>query len=57
MNLFNNFNVFLNSYGEKDPGFHEFTWIKSSVFVLSSLTTRGWSVTPTTNAARMTFFV
>ena len=57
MNLFMNFNVFLNSYGEKDPGFHEFTWIKSSVFVLSSLTTRGWSVTPTTNAARMTFFV
>ena len=43
------------SYGEKDPEYKEFTLIKSIIFVIGSLTVRGWSVTPTTNAARVAF--
>ena len=35
----------------------EFTWIKSSILVLSSLTQRGWSVAPTTLATRIVFFM
>ena len=43
------------SYGEKDPEYKEFTLVKSIIFVMGSLTVRGWSVTPTTNAARVAF--
>ena len=43
------------SFGEWDPEFEEFTLKKSFTLVLSSLTLRGWSTTPTTNAARILF--
>ena len=43
------------SYGKKDPSYQEFTWVKSSIFVLSSMTQRGWDVTPSTTAARIAF--
>ena len=44
-----------HSFGEWDPEFEEFTLKKSFTLVLSSLTLRGWSTTPTTNAARILF--
>ena len=45
----------IHSFGEKDPEGKEFTLRKSFIFVMSSLTLRGWSTTPTTNAARILF--
>ena len=45
------------SCGDKEKNIHEFTWIKSTIFVLSSLTQRGWSVAPTTLATRFAFFM
>ena len=48
-------NILIFSYGEQDPEYKEFTPGKCIIFVLSCLTVRGWSVTPTTNASRITF--
>ena len=45
----------IHSFGEKDPECKEFTLRKSFTFVMSSLTLRGWSTTPTANAARILF--
>lgn len=45
------------SYGQKDPRYYEFTLGKSTVFVLSSLTMRGWSDTPLTAASRVSFIM
>ena len=45
------------SCGDKEKNRHEFTWIKSSILVLSSLTQRGWSVVPTKLAPRCVFFM
>ena len=48
----------LGKKGKADSKRNEFTWIKSSVFVLSAMTTRGWSCTPTGNdAGRVSFFM
>ena len=35
----------------------EFTWGKSQIFVLSSLTMRGWKVTPNNYSCRCAFMV
>ena len=43
------------SYGEKDPDYKEFRLGKCITYTLGCLTVRGWSVTPTTNAARVAF--
>ena len=43
--------------GEKDPKYYEFTWLKSSIYVLSSMTQRGWNTTPNSDAARISFFM
>ena len=48
---------YYSSYGERDSTNLEFTFGKSAVFVLSSLTMRGWSDTPIAAAARMAFIV
>ena len=40
-----------------EPEKHEFTWGKSQVFVLSSLTMRGWSVSPKTYSSKCVFIV
>ena len=48
----------LGKKGKNDPSRNEFTWIKSIVFVLGSMTQRGWDCTPNGNdAARISFFV
>ena len=44
-----------HSYGEKDPDYKEFRLGKCITYTLGCLTVRGWSVTPTTNAARVAF--
>ena len=43
------------SFGEKDPEHNEFTFGKCITFTLGTLTTRGWSATPSTNTARIVF--
>ena len=45
------------SYGEKDPDYEEFTLSKCIILVFSCLTVRGWSVTPSKNAARIAFLM
>ena len=41
--------------GAHEPEYQEFTWGKSVVFALSSLTLRGWSMTPSKMAAQIAF--
>ena len=36
---------------------YEFTWGKSQTFVLSALTMRGWSVSPSSSSSRCVFIV
>ena len=45
-----------SSSGDKEQKIHEFTWIKSIVLVLSAMTQRGWSISPSTSSARIVFF-
>ncbi len=42
-------------FGETDPNYHEFTYGKTNVFVVSTLTMRGWSCSPSTSASRTAF--
>ncbi len=52
----NNYNyIFGGRFGVVDPNYQEFTLSKSYVFILSVLTTRGWSHVPESAAARMAF--
>ena len=51
------FQIYHSRYGERDLANHEFTFGKSAVFVLSSLTLRGWSDTPITAAGRIAFIM
>ena len=43
------------SFGSTDGNRKEFTWIKSYVFIFSSLTMRGWSHKPTKNSGKLVF--
>ena len=48
---------YYSRYSERNPAYYEFILGKSAVFVLSSLTLRGWSDTPITAAARIVFIM
>ena len=45
-----------SSSGDKEQKIHEFTWIKSIILVLSAMTQRGWSISPSTSSTRVVFF-
>ena len=51
------FKIYHLRYGKRNSTNYEFTIGKSAVFVLSSLTMRGWSDTPITPAARIAFIM
>ena len=43
-------------FGGKDPAYHEFTFGKSYIYLLSTLTMRGWSVMPSKTATQLALF-
>ena len=49
--------LFITTRFGNEPMKDEFTWAKSQTFVLSSLTLRGWSVTPDNVSSRCVFIV